>query len=91
MQYAKAGGDEIWRRRAEHTYRNVLCMFTPDGRGTAAYMLPLTVTMVNADGTLLSPARRVLGPDPLANDQDAALYNGMASGVFGTYGENLFY
>ena len=91
LQYAKAGGDAVWRKRAEHTYRNVLAMFTPDGRGTAAYMLPLTVTMVNADGTVMVPPRRVLGPDPLANDQDAALYNCMASGLFGAYGENLFY
>lgn len=91
MQYAKASGDAVWRRRAEHTYRNVLAMFTPDGRGTAAYMLPLTVTMVNADGTVLRSPCRVFGPDPLANDQDSALYNCMASGVFGAYGENLFY
>ena len=91
MQYAKAGGDAVWRKRAEHAYRNVLGMFTPDGRGTAAYMLPLTVTMVNADGTAMGRTRKVFGPDPLANDQDAALYNGMASGLFGAYGENLFY
>lgn len=91
MQYAKAGGDAVWRKRAEHAYRNVLGMFTPDGRGTAAYMLPLTVTMVNADGSAMGLTRKVFGPDPLANDQDAALYNGMASGLFGAYGENLFY
>ena len=89
--WAKAGGDAVWRKRAEHAYRNVPGMFTPDGRGTAAYMLPLTVTMVNADGSAMGLTRKVFGPDPLANDQDAALYNGMASGLFGAYGENLFY
>lgn len=88
MYYAQAGGGTEWRRRAEHTYRNVLAMFTPDGRATAAYLLPLTVTMVNDDGTLFRPSRRVQGPDPLANDQDSALYNAMASGLFGAYGEN---
>jgi len=91
MQYAKAMGDSSWRRRAEHTYRNVLGMFTPDGRGTAAYLLPLTVTMVNEDGSVCWPTRKVMGPDPLANDQDSALYYGMASGIFGKYGENLIY
>ena len=87
--YARAGGDAAWRRRAERTYRNVLAMFEPDGRATAAYMLPLTVTMVNRDGSLAEPTRRVLGPDPLANDQDSALYNAMVSGLFGDYGEEL--
>ena len=81
--YALSGSDAAWRRRAEHTYRNVLAMFTPDGRATAAYMLPLTVTMVNRDGSAAAPTRRVTGPDPLANDQDSALYNAMASGLFG--------
>ena len=83
MWYALSGGNAAWRRRAEHTYRNVLAMFTPDGRATAAYMLPLTVTMVNRDGSAAEPTRRVTGPDPLANDQDSALYNAMASGLFG--------
>ena len=87
--YARAGGDAAWRRRAERTYRNVLAMFEPDGRTTAAYMLPLTVTMVNRDGSLAEPTRRVLGPDPLANDQDSALYNAMVSGLFGDYGEEI--
>ena len=62
-----------------------------NGRGTAAYMLPLTVTMVNRDGRAFSPTRWVIGPDPLANDQDAALYNCMASGLFGEYGESPVY
>ena len=87
LWYARAGGDAAWRRRAEHAYRNVLAMFTPDGRATAAYLLPLTVTMVNRDGSLAEPTRRVFGPDPLANDQDSALYNAMASGLFGSWGE----
>lgn len=82
MWYARAGGGAEWRRRAEHAYRNVLAMFMPDGRATAAYMLPLTVTMVNRDGSLAAPTRKVIGPDPLANDQDSALYNAMASGLF---------
>ena len=89
LWYARAGGDAAWRRCAEHTYRNILAMFTPDGRATAAYMLPLTVTMVNRDGSLAEPTRRVQGPDPLANDQDSALYNAMASGLFGNYGQNV--
>ena len=87
--YARAGGDIEWRRRAERTYRNVLAMFEPNGRATAAYMLPLTVTMVNSDGSLAEPTRRVLGPDPIANDQDSALYNAMASGFFGDYGKAI--
>ena len=87
LWYARAGGDAAWRRRAEHAYRNVLAMFAPNGRATAAYLLPLTVTMVNRDGSLAEPTRRVLGPDPLANDQDSALYNAMASGLFGSWGE----
>jgi hypothetical protein len=81
--YARSGGDAAWRRRAEHAYRNVLAMFAPDGRATAAYMLPLTVTMVNRDGSAAESTRRVIGPDPLANDQDSALYHAMASGLFG--------
>ena len=89
LWYTRAGGDATWCRRAEHTYRNVLAMFTPDGRATAAYVLPLTVTMVNRDGSLAEPTRRVQGPDPLANDQDSALYNAMASGLFGNYGQNV--
>jgi hypothetical protein len=42
----------------------------------------LAVTMVNRDGTLAAPTRRVIGPDPLANGQDSAIYNAMASGLF---------
>ena len=44
-----------------------------------------------ADDDGLAAPFGMFGPDPLANDQDAALYNCMASGVFGAYGENLFY
>lgn len=61
-------------------------MFTPDGRGTAAYLLPLTVTMLNPDGTVRQAARRGEYADPFVNDMDVVLFLGMGSGLFGDYG-----
>ena len=63
-------------------------MFRPDGTATCAYMLPLTVTMLNDDGSLFRAARRGEFADPFVNDMDVALYLGMRSGFFGTFGES---
>ena len=86
LQYAAATGDPQPRARAERCLRNCLYMFTPDGRGTAAYLLPLTVTMLNPDGTVRQAARRGEYADPFVNDMDVVLFLGMGSGLFGDYG-----
>ena len=62
--YAEATGDEAYARRAEENLRNNLCLFTPSGRASAAYLYPL---MLNDQ-----PGKYF---DPWANDQDWALVN----------------
>ena len=65
-------------------------MFRSDGSATCALLLPLSVTMLNRDGTVFRSARRGEFADPFVNDMDTALYLGMRSGLFGKYGEPDF-
>ena len=62
VRYARATGDASYARRARGIADAMLGLFTPDGRGTCAWIYPDRVNGV--------PAK---GPDPLANDQDWAL------------------
>lgn len=86
LQYAAATGDRNAITRAERCLRNCLYMFRPDGSASCACLLPLTVTMLNRDGTPMLPARRGEYFDPFVNDMDTALYLAMRSGLFGIYG-----
>ena len=86
LQYAAATGDRRPVARAERCLRNCLYMFRPDGSATCAYLLPLTVTMLNRDGTVMRVSRRGECADPFVNDMDTALYLTMRSGLFGIYG-----
>ena len=88
LQYAAATGDSHPVKRAERCLRNCLCMFRPDGTATCAQLLPLTVTMINRDGTVFRSARRGEFADPFVNDMDVVLYLGMRSGLFGEYGKD---
>ena len=60
--YAEASGDRGYRARAQRNVLNNFCAFTPDGRGSAAYLYPLTING--------KPGKFY---DPWANDQDWAL------------------
>lgn len=62
--YAEAKADSSYRQRAEAILANNLCAFTPEGRGSCAYVYP---TSVNG-----KPGKFF---DPWANDQDWALVN----------------
>ena len=86
LHYAAATGDTRPLARAERCLRNCLFMFRPDGSATCAYLLPLTVTMLNRDGTAARVSRRGEFADPFVNDMDTALYLAMRSGLFGVYG-----
>ena len=86
LQYAAATGEKTLVARAERCLRNCLYMFWPDGSATCAYLLPLTVTMLNRDGSVRAAARRGEHADPFINDMDTALYLAMRSGLFGRYG-----
>jgi hypothetical protein len=90
LQYAAATGDRRSIARAEHCLRNCLYMFRSDGSATCAYLLPLTVTMLNGDGSVVRVSRRGEYADPFVNDMDTALYLAMRSGLFGTYGVSDF-
>lgn len=61
-RYAEITGDESYQKRAENIVRNHLCLFTEDGRGSAAYVYP---TRING-----KPGQYY---DFFANDQDWAL------------------
>ena len=87
LQYAAATGDKRAIARAERCFRNCLYMYQPDGTGTAAYLLPLTITLLNSDGTTIRPSERGERPDPFVNDMDVVLYMSMCSGLFGRYGD----
>lgn len=50
-------------KKAYHSIMGTLTLIMPDGRGSCAYLFPLTVNGVKAQGF-----------DPYANDQDWALY-----------------
>ena len=68
--YYKISGDERYREAAEECMRNCLCLFTDDGRGSAAYMYPYRINDVY--GKLY---------DDWANDQDFALYFALETGL----------
>lgn len=60
--YAKATGDKSYEVRADGILRANLALFTPDGRGSCAWLYPLSVN-----------GREGHYKDPYANDQDWAL------------------
>lgn len=68
--YYKISGDERYREAAEECMRNCLCLFTDDGRGSAAYMYPYRIN--DAYGKVY---------DEWANDQDFALYFALETGI----------
>jgi hypothetical protein len=58
-EYADATGDESYRARARDIFLSNMCLFTPEGRGSCAYVYPASLGET-------SGARF----DPWANDQD---------------------
>jgi hypothetical protein len=64
--YAKATGDVVYAERADGIIRNNLSLFTADGRGSAAFIYPVSVN-----------GRRTRMADPYANDQDWALVHAL--------------
>jgi hypothetical protein len=64
--YARSGGGATYADRAEGILRNNLSLFTPDGRGSAAHIYPLSVN-----------GRHARVNDPYANDQDWALVHAL--------------
>lgn len=42
-------GDDRWLERARRSFRNCLGLFRADGFGTAAWHLPVTVTLIDRD------------------------------------------
>lgn len=58
-EYADATGDESYRARARDIFLSNMCLFTPDGRGSCAYVYP--AMLKGAIGSRF---------DPWANDQD---------------------
>ena len=71
---AKVTGDASWRDRADRCFRNLLCLYRPDGFGSAARLLPLSVTMLGPDGNDVAPAERGEHFDAWSNDQYTGLY-----------------
>jgi hypothetical protein len=72
--YAKITNDASYRKKAAKCLRNCLCLFSPDGTASCAYLYPFSVTMRHRDGSISCPARRGEFYDPFANDQDGVLY-----------------
>lgn len=64
--YAKATGEAAYSERAEQIIRNNLSLFTADGRGSAAFVYPVSVN-----------GRKAHVADPYANDQDWALVHAL--------------
>jgi hypothetical protein len=64
--YARSGGGGVYADRAEGIIRNNLSLFTPEGRGSAAHLYPLSVNGQKANVY-----------DPYANDQDWALVHAL--------------
>ncbi|KAF9872594.1 six-hairpin glycosidase [Colletotrichum karsti] len=60
--YSKATGDEVSRKQAEGILRGNIALFTPEGRGSCAWIYPTSVN-----------GRAGHYKDPYANDQDWAL------------------
>lgn len=67
-------GDDRWLERARRSFRNCLGLFRADGFGTAAWYLPVTVTLIDRGNRDLSYAMPAEGPDPWDNDQYTVLY-----------------
>ncbi len=63
-RYAEIAGDAAYLKKAEHSFRNTLSLFKPDGGASCAGLYPFRVN-----------DRRGEYYDPLANDQDWALYH----------------
>lgn len=80
--FARLSGDWSYFRRAERIFRNLLCLFFPDGKASCAYIHPYSVTMVDKSGKVLEPARRGEKFDAWANDQDYGLYYALREKVF---------
>jgi hypothetical protein len=74
LLYSRLPGGESYRQRAWKCLRNCLCLFTPEGEGSCAYLYPYSVALTNEDGSIKERARRGEYFDPYANDQDWALY-----------------
>ena len=76
-------GERAWRDRADRCFRNLLCLYRSDGFGSAARLLPLSVTLLEPDGTETGPAERGERFDAWSNDQYAALYYMLRYANFG--------
>lgn len=63
LRYAKITGDEEWERQARAGAAGCLSLFTPDGKGSCAYVFPYAINGIRGEFA-----------DPFANDQDFALY-----------------
>lgn len=68
--YYNLSGDKKYLEAAEECMRNCLCLFTDDGRGSAAYMYPYRID--DSYGKVY---------DEWANDQDFALYFAIETGL----------
>ena len=68
--YYKISGEEKYAKAAEECMRNCLCLFSDDGRGSAAYMYPYRIN--DTYGKVY---------DEWANDQDFALYFALETGL----------
>lgn len=68
--YAKATGKQEYAERAMNIFRNNLCLFTEDGRGSCAYVYPQKVN-----------GKKAHFYDPFANDQDWAMVFWLEYGV----------
>ena len=66
IRYADISGEEKYAKMAENIIRNCLCLFSPSGEASCAYIYPYTSNGV--DGEFY---------DDFANDQDFALYFAM--------------
>ncbi len=68
--YYILSGDENYLKAAEECMRNCLCLFSEDGRGSAAYVYPYRIN--DTKGQFY---------DAWANDQDFALYFALETGL----------
>lgn len=68
--YYKISKDKRYLKKAEECMRNCLCLFTNDGKGSAAYIYPYKVN--DNFGEIY---------DDWANDQDFALYFALETGL----------
>ena len=63
LHYAHISGDEDFRKRAITCARNMLCLYTPKGEGTMAYVYPLYVNNIRCGYY-----------DEFSNEQDGVMY-----------------